>query len=50
MQRGAFGDLYDIGRFHDPPSRDIGASPVKLEEEPVDVSFIPEYGKHGSPA
>jgi hypothetical protein len=48
-KREASKDLFDAERFHNPSFRDGGPDCVKLEEEPVDMSFAPPYCEHGSP-
>jgi hypothetical protein len=44
-KRAASDEVYDTDRFHDPSFRNRGPDRVKLEEEPVDVSFVPEHGE-----
>jgi hypothetical protein len=48
-KRAASEELYDTNRFNYPSFRDGGADQVKSEEEPVDLSFVPQHGEHGFP-
>jgi hypothetical protein len=43
-KRVASEDIYDAERFRDPSFRDESPEWVKSEEEPVNISLVPEDG------